>query len=104
MSYTIEEIRRDFEEMIDQFEELLNSGKLQTQGINGFIFALSLSAFPEDKIGANVSLSLLERSEEDRANILSMIGQKLKVDPDYYIDHLQRSKHGALDFLRRWRS
>lgn len=101
ISLSISEVEIQIEEMIDDFEKLVNSGQLPPRSINGFVFMLSIKNFPEDQIGANISLSLLERSVEDRYNIISALGDKLGVEPEEYINHLNEKGNRMLNGLFR---
>ncbi len=97
----IEELKEHFEEMIRDLESLISSGKLNSDDIEGFIMCLRIG----DEIGANISLSILEQTINERCNLLSMIGYKLDISVEQFFEFhkkVQLSQQSILTKILGW--
>lgn len=90
------EIVEHFSEMLEDLQRLMNEGKLNSSDIQGFMMCLKIG----DQIGANFSNSILELSEEERCNFISLIAHKLDISPQTYLDHLSGTMDTFMNIVR----
>lgn len=88
-----EEAKEQLEEMFDSLYELPSEYR---DNIEGFALVFKVN----DRIGCNISLSLLEIPLEEKCNIISQLAGRLKVTPDEYINHLKYEVDKVLGVLK----
>ncbi len=76
------ELKDHVEEMIEQLELLLASGKIKPDDVRGLIMCLVIG----DDIGANISKSILEMTKDEKCIILTKIALQLKISVQEYFE------------------